>query len=119
MAAACSKANRTYTENVHRLMTPLLRRVYIFFALFVAVYLASLALEFSSWNKERLYRKLLSGDQTVQASAGFDLAYLQGESQLLRALKSPLPSVRAVAMSSLWDLWSHAAGHKVFREVQL
>lgn len=99
-------------------MTPLLRRVYALFGAFVLVYLGVVAFEYSSWNKERLYRKLLRGDSAAKASAGFDLAYLKGEKQLVRALKSHSPAVREVASNALWDLWSRAAGHKAFRQVR-
>ncbi len=103
---------------MRRLLTPLLRRIYRLFVVFVTIYLASLAVQNSSWNKERLYRKLLSGDSSQKASAGFDLAYLKGETQLLRALKSESPGVRTVAMNALWDLWSRAGGHEAFHQIQ-
>jgi tetratricopeptide (TPR) repeat protein len=115
---ACWKPNRPYNEGVHRLFTPLLRRVYRLFGVFVVIYLFSLSFQYSSWNKERLYRKLIAGDQSQIASAGFDLAYLNGEAQLLRALKIGSPAVRTVAMNGLWDLWARAGGHHAFREIQ-
>lgn len=101
-----------------RLLTPLLRRTYLFFGAFVACYLVFLGWESSSWNKERLYRKLISGTEPEQASAAFDLGYLQGEEQLLRALKSRSPQVRMAATNSLWDLWAHSAGSAAFKQIQ-
>ncbi len=101
-----------------RLWTPLLRRIYAAFAVFVFLYFGVAVVEYSSWNKERLYKKLLTGSPADKTSAGFDLAYLNGEGQLLRALRSSSPDVRAVAISSLWDLWVRAAGHGAFRKVQ-
>lgn len=103
---------------MYGLVTPLLRRVYVIFGAVVLGYFAFLTFEYSAWNKERLYRKLLRGDETEKASAGFDLAYLRGEKQLIRALKSHSPAVREVAASSLWDLWGRAAGHKAFHHVR-
>lgn len=100
------------------LATPLLRRIYTLFGAFVVVYLSVLAFQYSPWNKERLYRKLLRGTQSDKASAGFDLAYLRGENQLMRALRSRSPAVREVAMNSLSDLWARAAGHQAFRQVR-
>ncbi len=103
---------------VYGLVTPLLRRVYGLFGVVVLLYLGFVAFEYSALNKERLYRKLLRGDGREKASAGFDLAYLKGEKQLIRALRSPSPAVREVAANSLWDLWSRAAGHDAFRHVR-
>jgi tetratricopeptide (TPR) repeat protein len=95
-----------------------LRRVYFGFGVFVLIYVAIVAFEYSSLNKERLYRQLVTGNKTERASAGFDLAYLNGEAQLVRALKDPSSAVRLVAASSLWDLWSRAGGHVAFRRMQ-
>jgi tetratricopeptide (TPR) repeat protein len=91
----------------------------LLFGIFVVVYVASLCIEYSTWNKERLYRRLVSGDRFERASAGFDLAYLQAEKQLLRALRTASPAVRAVAMSSLGDLWARSAGSRAYHQVQL
>jgi tetratricopeptide (TPR) repeat protein len=104
-----------YTPCVHRFFTPLLRRLYGFFAAFVVAYAAFFFGQHTSWNKERLYRRLLSGDRGQKLSAGFDLAWLGGQDQLVRALQSPASSVRDVAADSLWNLWFHAAGRDAFR----
>ena len=101
-----------------QLLTPLLRKVYRWFTAFVLLYLAFFVFERTTWNKERLYRKLMAGDQPAIASAAFDLAYLKGESQLVRALKAPSGAVRTAAINSLWDLWVRAAGHRAFRDLQ-
>lgn len=103
---------------MRRLFTPLLRRVYVAFAIFVMIYVGILIFQYSTWNKERLYGKLMTGEKLDRASAGFDLAYLNGEAQLIRALKSESPEVRTVAMNSLLDLWSRAGGHKAFQQMQ-
>jgi tetratricopeptide (TPR) repeat protein len=103
---------------VHRFFTPLLRRLYGFFAAFVLVYAAFYGAQHTTWNKERLYRKLLNGDYSQKLSAAFDLAWLGGEEQLLRALRSPLGSVREIAADSLWKLWFHAAGTEAFHLAQ-
>jgi tetratricopeptide (TPR) repeat protein len=103
---------------VHRLVTPLLRRVYLLSGVFIAAYLSFVWVESGSWNKERLYRKLMLGSQEQKLSAAFDLAYVNGEEQLLRALKSPSPSIRTIAGNSLWELWVRAGGHDAFRQVQ-
>ena len=104
-----------YTRGVHRLFTPLLRRLYSLVAAFLVLYAFCYFGQYTDWNKERLYRKLLSGDRSQKLSAAFDLAWLGGQQQLLRALKSPSTSVRQVAADSLWNLWFHAAGKDAFR----
>ena len=103
---------------MHGFFTPLLRRLYSFVAAFVLVYAAVWFGQYTDWNKERLYRKLLSGKHEEKISAAFDLAWLGGQDQLLRALKSPSESVRAIAVDSLWSLWFHAAGREAFRLAQ-
>jgi tetratricopeptide (TPR) repeat protein len=103
---------------VHRLLTPLLRRVYLLFALVVAVYVGLIVWDQSSWHKERLYRKLVYGPPASRASAAFDLVYLDGEQQLLRALKARSSEVRILAINSLWELWARAAGRDAFRDLQ-
>ena len=116
--APCRESNRLYSCSVHRFFTPLLRRIYGLFGAFLLIYIGFVLCENSTWNKERLYRKLLTGNDSVRASAAFDLAYLQGEQQLLRALKSGSPAVRSVAAGSLWELWARAGGHRPFRQIQ-
>ena len=103
---------------MHRFLTPLLRRLYGFFGAFLLVYAAFHFGQYSFWNKERLYRKLLAGDRSQKLSAAFDLAWLGGQEQLLRALKSSSTAVRDIATDSLWNLWFHAAGGQAFRLVK-
>ena len=103
---------------MHRFFTPLLRRLYGLFAVLVVVYAAFFFGQYTRWNKERLYRKLLSGDRGQKLSAGFDLAWLGGQEQLLHALRSPSAPVREIAVDSLWSLWFHAAGKEAFRLAQ-
>ena len=103
---------------MHRFFTPLLRRLYILVAAFVVVYGVFWFGQYTQWNKERLYRRLLSGNREEKTSAAFDLAWLGGQDQLLHALKSPSEPVRAIAIDSLWSLWFHAAGRDAFRRAQ-
>jgi len=103
---------------VHRFFTPLLRRLYVLVAAFVVVYGAFWFGQYTHWNKERLYRRLLSGSREEKIRAAFDLAWLGGQDQLLHALKSPSEPVRAIAVDSLWSLWFHAAGGDAFRRAQ-
>jgi tetratricopeptide (TPR) repeat protein len=100
---------------VHRLFTPLLRRVYVLFAAFLLVYGAFVGWQYSHWNKERLFRKLVNGERRENIEAAFDLVYLKGEEQLLRALRERSVEVRGIAMNSLWDLWSRAAGADAYQ----
>jgi len=103
---------------VNRLFTPFLRRLYVLVAAFVIVYAAFWFGQYTRWNKERLYRKLISGSREEKSSAAFDLAWLGGQDELLRALKSPSEPVRTLAIDSLWSLWFHAAGRDAFRRAQ-
>jgi len=103
---------------VHRFFTPLLRRLYVLVAAFVVVYGVFWFGQYTQWNKERLYRRLVSGNRAEKTSAAFDLAWLGGQDQLLHALKSPSEPVRAIAIDSLWSLWFHAAGRDAFRRAQ-
>lgn len=103
---------------MHRFYTPLLRRLYVLVAAFVVVYGAFWAGQYTRWNKERLYRILVSGNRDEKTSAAFDLAWLGGQDQLLRAIKSSSEPVRSIAMDSLWSLWFHAAGRDAFHRAQ-
>jgi tetratricopeptide (TPR) repeat protein len=103
---------------VHRFFTPLLRRLYVLVTAFVLAYGAFWFGQYTHWNKERLYRKLISGARAERAAAAFDLAWLGGQDQLLRALKSASEPVRAIAIDSLWTLWFHEAGRDAFRRAQ-
>jgi len=118
MPPSCGRLFLSYTPFVHRLSTPLLRRVYFFFAAFVLVYVAFCAAQYSRWNKERLFHKLVSGSRAQKLSAAFDLVWLRGEDQLLRALKSGSPAAREVAIDSLWTLWLQSSGEEAFRLAQ-
>jgi tetratricopeptide (TPR) repeat protein len=104
---------------VDRLLTPLLRRVYAAAAFVVLAYTGSLIYQHSAFHKEQLYRQLVRGDPSAQASAAFDLVYLDGETQLLRALKSSSATARVFATTSLWDLWARAAGTQAFHQMQV
>src|SRR5205823_227873 len=90
----------------------------VMFLAIVTLYLGVLAFHYSSWYKEHLYHQLVAGREKERASAAYDLAYLKGEDQLLRALRSRSPDVRGVAVNSLWNLWMRAGGHRAFRQVQ-
>jgi len=103
---------------VNRFFTPLLRRLYVLVAAFVIVYGAFWFGQYTHWNKERLYRRLLSGSREEKIRAAFDLAWLGGQDQLLHALKSSSEHVRAIAVDSLWSLWFHSAGGDAFRRAQ-
>jgi tetratricopeptide (TPR) repeat protein len=72
----------------------------------------------SSWNKERLYRKLLSGSPQQQLSAASGLVYARGQKQLLAALKSETAAVRDVARRALEYSWFIAEGDSAFELMQ-
>ena len=73
----------------------------------------------STWNLERIYRKLVSTRGEEQSAAARDLIYYKAQKQLVRALKSESPVTRDLALNSLWDLWYRAEGEKAFRLIQI
>ena len=118
-AAPCGNPNTTYTFHVYRFFTPLLRRLYVLLGAFLFVYGSVLLVENSEWNKERLYRKLISGEREEKLAAVADLIYFKGQVQLVRALQSKSVAVRSIAISSLWDLWFHAGGEEAFQMIKV
>jgi tetratricopeptide (TPR) repeat protein len=100
-----------------RLFTPLLRRFYLAIAVVALVQCAVLLVQYSPWYKEHLYRKLIQGDNQTATEAAFDLAWLGGERQLVRALQDPSPEVRELAQRFLWDLWYKAGGKAAYRQL--
>ena len=86
--------------------------------MFVGVYYAMFLFLHSPWNKERIYRLLISGDRQQQRIAAEDLIYYRAQKQLVRALKSNSSATRDLAVSSLWQLWYHAAGDDAFRMIE-
>ena len=50
----------------------------------------------SEWNRERLYRRLLSGNDKERIAAGEQLVAHGGRDQLQRALQSDSASIRTV-----------------------
>ena len=99
---------------MNRFFTPLLRRVYVFFAAFLAVYLVLALVQRSAWNKERLYAKLLSGQREARLAAAAGLIQLGAQDQLLRALRTRSPVARDLAENALWELWFRAAGDEAY-----
>src|SRR6266480_869972 len=95
--SSCEEPFPVYIRFVHRFFTPLLRRLYGLFAVFLVLYAAFYFGQHTRWNKERLYRRLLSGDHSQKVAAAFDLTWLGGQEQLLHALKSPAASIREIS----------------------
>ncbi|MBI4326775.1 MAG: tetratricopeptide repeat protein [Chloroflexi bacterium] len=104
-----------YSLRVHRFYTPLLRRLYFLAGVILGLYFSLQMIERSPWNKERLYRRLISGNRPQRLSAAVRLVDLNAQDELLRALKNPSADSRQLAENSLWHLWSHAAGEEAFR----
>lgn len=113
--APCDRREGLYNGRVQRFFTPLLRRVYTFFAAFLACYFTLALVQHSAWNKERLYARLLNGPRAERVRAAAQLASLGAEDQLFRALRAGPPAARRLAESALWEVWFHAAGPKAFR----
>lgn len=77
------------------------------------------ALLHSTWNKERIYRKMIAADPEEQAIAARDLVYYKAQKELVRALKADSPATRELALNSLWDLWYRSAGENALRLIQI
>jgi tetratricopeptide (TPR) repeat protein len=103
---------------VNALLTPFLRRVYVFLACAFLSYGAVCLVERSPWNRERLYRRLLAGQRDAQVSAAAKLVVIGGQRELLKALKAPSVGARDLASNALWELWFRAAGPKAYSLVQ-
>ena len=71
-----------------------------------------------NWYKQRLYRKLMTGNANQQLSAASALVYAQGEKQLLAALKSENLQVRDTARRALEYLWFIREGNQAFELIQ-
>ena len=71
----------------------------------------------TGWYKDRLYRKLLTGDEEKRLQAASMLATLGGERQLLEALKAEKPEVSEMARRGLEHIWFNAAGSEACRMV--
>ena len=89
-----------------QLFTPLLRRVYVVFALISAVHFAWPFVMSSPWNQQRLLRVLLTAEKApVRERAAADLAAYGGEEQLMTALREPSAAVQEAATEALLQLW--------------
>lgn len=100
-----------------RLLTPFLKRFYGLAAFAALTYGALLAAQHTEWYKERLFAKLVTGDTEEATVAAFDLAWLNGERQLVRALQEPSPGVREIAERFLRDLYNKAEGRDACRRL--
>ncbi|MFM8469895.1 MAG: tetratricopeptide repeat protein [Limisphaerales bacterium] len=97
---------------MRRFFSPLCMRLYAFLALFLALFYAWPHAMRSEWNRERLYRQLLSGSEKDRITAAGNLVAYGGREQLLKALQSDSPSIRTVAISALFDIWVAAEGEE-------
>ncbi|MBI5800632.1 MAG: tetratricopeptide repeat protein [Verrucomicrobia bacterium] len=97
---------------MRRFFTPLCVRLYAFLALSLALFHAWPHAMRSEWNRERLYRRLLSGNDKERIAAGEQLVAHGGRDQLQRALQSDSASIRTVAISALFDIWVAQEGEE-------
>ncbi len=97
---------------MRRFSTPLCLKLYAFLALFLVVFYAWPHAMRSEWNRDRLYRQLLSGNDKERITAAEKLVAYGGREQLLQALRSDSASVRTVAISALFDIWVAAEGEE-------
>ena len=115
---ACTPAPPVYISRVHGLLKPILIRIYASIAVFSGVYFLMYCLTHSTWNKERIYQRLISGNSQEQQTAAIDLVYYGAQGQLVHALRSNSRGTRELVTNSLWELWSRAAGNRAYRLIQ-
>jgi tetratricopeptide (TPR) repeat protein len=96
----------------------LFRGVYLGLLVASALLAARHFVQRTTWNKERVYRELLSGNDRQQLRAASTLVQLGGQQQLLNALKDGKPETRAIAKKALEYLWFNTAGSEAFRLAQ-
>ena len=72
----------------------------------------------TAWYKARLYHQLLTGNADQRLHAASVLAQVDGECQLLEALKSEDPEIYGVAGLALEHLWLHAAGREAYNMME-
>ena len=91
-----------------------------FFAVLIGcpIFLAQHMVQRSHWNKQRLYRQLLAGNEREQLRAAAALVQVNGEAELLRVLQEGGSEARDMAKKALEFLWFNAAGSHAFRLVQ-
>lgn len=99
------------------LLTPFLRRIYVFMLMVAVSYGAITLVERSPWNRERLYHRLMSSQRPEQVRAAARLVVISGQTQLLRALRQGKPETREIASNALWELWCRAAGPAAYELV--
>lgn len=103
---------------VKKRFTRALLAAYLLLVVACAGYLIRHAFQRTSWNKERLFRQLLSGDSEQRARAAAALARLGAEQHLLDALKADCEETREVGRRALEQLWFTSSGREAYREMQ-
>ncbi len=89
--------------------------VYGLIILFCTTFLVMQAVRHSPWYKQRMYQRLLTGNEDQQLYAASALAQLGAENQLLKALNAHDRQARTMAQRGLEYLWFHAAGPQAYR----
>ena len=71
------------------------------------------------WYKEHLYTLLVTGDASQRLRAASGLAQVEGQEQLLRALKVDDPGVHEMARRALEHLWFSSAGQEAYDRMEV
>jgi tetratricopeptide (TPR) repeat protein len=104
-------ADATLIPSMHRLFTPLLRRLYGLLTVVLVAWHAVPAALNSEWNRARLLHEMETGDTARRSAAARELTRLRAEDELLQALQSARADVRSAAAGALFDLWLNSAGY--------
>jgi tetratricopeptide (TPR) repeat protein len=109
---------RHYVQAVKKISMLLVRWLYVLAVAIAAGFLISHSSQRTSWFKEHLYRRLVSGGPTQKLQAAGLLAQVGGEQQLLRALRLEDETVRQPARRALEHSWFASAGTTAFQSME-
>lgn len=97
---------------MRRFFTPLCLRLYALLAICVGLNATWPRAVRSEWNRDRLYREMLAGNDKERIAAAEALVAAGGREQLMKALQSDSASIRTVAASALYDIWMTQEGEE-------
>lgn len=107
-----------YRASVNHLLRLFLRGVVIVGIAVTSAFLITSYLRQTEWFKEQMYRRLVNGAGEKKLHAASVLADVEGEEQLLRALKSEDPATSEAARRAVEYVWFNAAGREAFERMQ-
>ena len=107
-----------YSGDVKSALSRACYRLYLPLAVLCAWYLAIRLVQHSAWNKQRLFHRLVCGNEQQQLEAASALAQYGAQEQLLAGIKSEAPLVRDLARRALDYVWFRAAGPTALHQLE-